>query len=80
MRQGGRTRAVFAYAGPGIKLSDDSGAGERRLTGFSVCSAVGRRMMALETPASRCHMRDHLGLRFATTPTGWPSLRSGQDC
>jgi hypothetical protein len=29
--------ALFAYAGYGIKPSDNSGAGERRLTGFS-CS------------------------------------------
>jgi hypothetical protein len=35
--------APFAYAGPGIKLSNDSGASKKRLTGFSVCSAVGHR-------------------------------------
>jgi hypothetical protein len=45
--------APFAYAGFGIKRSDDSGAAERCLTGFCVCSAVGRRMMVLEMPAFR---------------------------
>jgi hypothetical protein len=36
--------ALFAYAGYGIKPSDNSGAGERRLTGFpcSLRSAGGR--------------------------------------
>jgi hypothetical protein len=33
--------APFAYAGFGIKLSDDSGAGKKRLTGFP-CLLRGR--------------------------------------